>query len=156
MWAMLGVALAINGGCSSASDSPAFDPVSDASAALDATGSNLDAASKADVNHAPIDANKMIGALTDDEWGKLCDWEAYRLGGYGSRPDCDSNFAPMAPADQATCVGIVRITFECHLIVSDFEACIDERVENPCALTFPACEPIGKCHDPPDARPDGT
>jgi hypothetical protein len=60
----------------------------------------------------------------------------------------------MAPADQATCVSAIRITFPCKLIVSDFEACIEQRVERPCSLFFPACEPIGICHDPPDARSD--
>ena len=114
-----------------------------------------DAGGQVAVNHAPIDGNRMIGSLTDDEWGKICDWEADRLGGYGHRPDCDSNFMVMAPADQATCVSAVRITFPCNLIVSDFEACIEERVESPCSLFFPACEPIGICHDPPDARGDG-
>jgi hypothetical protein len=97
----------------------------------------------------------MLASLTDEEWGKICDWEAERLGGYGHSTTCQGNIAPMAPPDQATCVGVVRITFPCDLVVSDFERCIDERVADPCALSFPSCEPIGICHDPPDARPDG-
>ena len=116
----------------------------------------MDAGIEAASNHAPIDPNRMIGALTDDEWVQICDWEAARLGGYGHRPGCESNFTVMAPPDQATCVAAVKITFPCRLIVSDFEACIDERVEDPCALRFPACDPIGICHDPPDARPEGS
>jgi hypothetical protein len=142
----LGVALTLVAGCSSSADQPGgANPVVDASIVVDG-------ARDAGVNHAPIDANRMIGTLTDDEWAKICDWEADRLGGYGHRPDCESNFAPMAPVDQPTCVSIVRIIFPCDLIVSDFEACIDERVDDPCALNFPACDPIGVCHDPPDAR----
>jgi hypothetical protein len=136
----LGIALALTAGCSSPPEQPG--------------NAVADAGTDAGVTHAPIDPNRMIGALTDDEWAKMCDWEAERLGGYGHGPDCDANFTVMAPRDQTTCVAAVRITFPCDLIVSDFEACIDERVEYPCALSFPACEPIGACHDAPDARPE--
>ncbi len=51
---------------------------------------------------------------------------------------------------------VSRAAFVAGADQRDFVGDIDERVENPCALTFPACEPICKCHDPPDARPDGT
>jgi hypothetical protein len=128
-----------------AADDAAFTV--DASAIGDATVAD-------ERSHAPVDSTKKLDSLTDDEWGKICDWEAERLGGYGHQPTCEGNFAPMAPPDQATCVGLVHIKYPCDLTVSDFEHCIDERADAPCALSFPSCEPIGICHDPPDARPD--
>jgi hypothetical protein len=145
------VGVALIAGCSSPPDQPATGTIQPGDASI-----VMHVGSEAGVSHAPIDANKMIAALTDDEWAKICDWEADRLGGYGHNADCEANFVPMVPPDQATCVTAIHITFPCDLIVSDFEACIDERVEDPCALNFPACTPIGICHDPPDARGDGT
>jgi hypothetical protein len=140
----LGVAIALVAGCSSPPDQPA-----EASTAMDA-------GSEEAALHAPIDSTRMLASLTDDEWGTLCDWEADRQGGYNHRPGCDSNAMPAVAKDRGTCVAAVRITFPCNLIVSDFERCIDEHVDDPCALNFPVCDPILDCHDPPDARRDGS
>ena len=107
-------------------------------------------------SHAPIDSTRLLGTLTDREWGQICDWEADRLGGYGHPASCEANFTPMAPPDQARCVSAVRITEPCDLTVASFERCIDQRVANPCAFTFRACDPITVCHDPPDARRDSA
>jgi hypothetical protein len=155
-WKALAVGLALIAGCSSppagaiASVTEESGATDDASLVSDA----LDAAILDERSHAPVDSTKKLDSLSDDEWAKICDWEAERMGGYGHTVMCEGNFTPMAPTDQATCVRIVRIKYPCDLLVSDFERCIDERVDDPCALVYPTCESIGICHDPPDARPD--
>jgi hypothetical protein len=66
-----------------------------------------------------VDGTKLVSALTTDEKGKMCDYFAMLVGGYGMSNTCGmGSFYP--PTTKDDCVNQFSI---CDAKVSDYEAC---------------------------------
>ena len=70
-------------------------------------------------NGSGVDGTKSVSALTMDEKGKLCDWLASLVGGYGKQDACGmGQYTP--PMNQAACASNLPT---CNVTVANFEAC---------------------------------
>jgi hypothetical protein len=70
-------------------------------------------------NGSGVDGTKSLSTLTMDEKGKLCDWLAGLVGGYGKADACGmGKYTP--PMSQADCASNLPI---CDVTVANFEAC---------------------------------
>src|SRR5262245_54960750 len=81
---------------------------------------------------------RAVLELTSQELGRLCDWSADKLGGYGNKVQCTDavSFGPYD--DQATCVGSVdSFSPSCpELTVGDYEDCMNALEPDPCAFVL--------------------
>jgi hypothetical protein len=78
-----------------------------------------------------VDGTILVSALTSAEKGKICDWFASLVGGYGMSNTCGmGSFVP--PDTQANCINQFSI---CDAKVSDYEACSksEEEAEKVCS-----------------------
>lgn len=78
-----------------------------------------------------VDSSKSLSALTADEKGKLCDWNASQAGGYGLTMTCPDGSDASNDADRAACVGAIP---KCATTVGQFESCTKF------VVTFPLCD----------------
>ena len=95
-------------------------------------------------NGSGVDGTKLVSALTNDEKGKVCDYFASLVGGYGKSNTCGmGSFQP--PATQADCIQQFSI---CDAKISDYEACAkaNEEAQKTCsdaafgaAVATPTC-----------------
>jgi hypothetical protein len=96
-----------------------------------------------------VDGTKLVSALTNAEKGKICDWFASLVGGYGKPNNCGmGSFQP--PMTQADCI---QQFSTCDAKVSDLEACTQasEEAQKACtdaafatAIANPACMAVLK------------
>jgi hypothetical protein len=80
-----------------------------------------------------VDGTKLVSALTMDERGKICDYFASLVGGYGKSNDCgQGSFWP--PMSQSDCIQQFSI---CDAKESDYEACskANQQAEKTCTDT---------------------
>jgi len=71
------------------------------------------------VSDSGVDGTKVVSALTMDEKGKICDWFASLVGGYGMTNTCGmGSFYP--PDTKDNCVSQFA---SCAATVSDLEGC---------------------------------
>jgi hypothetical protein len=82
-----------------------------------------------------VESSKPLSALSADEKGKLCDWNAAQAGGYGKTMSCSDGTDASNDANQAECVADVP---SCSATVAQFEACTKA------AVTVPLCDQIAK------------
>jgi hypothetical protein len=109
-----------------------------------------DGGSASSTGTAALDPTAPIATLTPAEKAELCDWEAGRLGGYGTTTTCPSGDVGIAvPTSQADCVaGFATSTNTCQATVQDDYDCVNLLVEDPCLSTLdsePECQPIISC-----------
>jgi hypothetical protein len=100
---------------------------------------------------AALDPSAPIASLSPTEKAELCDWEAGRLGGYGTTTTCPTGDSGIIlPASQASCVaGFASSTNTCQALVQDEYNCVNFLVEDPCLSALddaPECEPIISCN----------
>jgi hypothetical protein len=73
-----------------------------------------------------VDGTKLVSALTSAEKGKICDWFAGLVGGYGMSNTCGmGSFYP--PDTQTNCV---QQFSTCDAKVSDLEACTKSEADS--------------------------
>lgn len=82
-----------------------------------------------------VDSSKPLSALTADEKGKLCDWNAAQAGGYGKTMTCSDGTDASNDANQAECVADIP---SCSATVGQFETC------TMAVVTVSLCDQIAK------------
>ncbi len=98
---------------------------------------------------------RTLADLTAAERKKLCDWTANRGGGYGKSQVCDGGLVVRTVADQTTCIN--QYLGACTTVsVTEWEACRNAEVANPCALPLysaPECLVVRRCIGLTDGGP---
>ena len=100
---------------------------------------------------AALDPSAQIASLTSAQKAELCDWEAARLGGYGTTTTCSTagDSGIVVYASQAECVANFATSINtCQATVQDEYNCVNDLVTDPCLSVLngdPACEPIVSC-----------
>lgn len=91
-----------------------------------------------------LDANKSLSSLNQAEKKHLCDWQAAKYGGYGTKTKCDGGLTVTNPLNVYEC--IAEIPPSCSAKISEAEACINKTAEDLCAIV-PAdeCKPLLDC-----------
>lgn len=100
---------------------------------------------------AALDPSALIASLMPAQKAELCDWQAARLGGYGTTTTCPSGGTGIAlPAGQADCVAnFASSTNTCQATVQNEYDCVNFLVQDPCLTTLdeaPECQPIVSCN----------
>ncbi len=109
------------------------------------------------VNPGDVDGGspRYLTDLTQSERQQLCDWTANVGGGYGTSVVCDGGLVVSNFADQQACLD--AFLGACSTVtVSDWEACRDAEVANPCGLvlyTAPECATVARCLGKTDGGP---
>jgi len=86
----------------------------------------------------------QITSLAAKDLGKVCDYMARQLGGYGTTPSCpDPSMTVPADVSQSACINKVKGK-KCDLSVEQVEACADALNKKRCSLPF-VCEPLWQC-----------
>jgi hypothetical protein len=71
-----------------------------------------------------VSGSAEIASLPDADVGKLCDWYAGLVGGYGQKACSSGSYAETTTGSQADCVSISRQNnAACTATVSQWEAC---------------------------------
>lgn len=115
------------------------DPTDDDGGAASASGT------------AALDPTAQIATLSATEKAELCDWEAARLGGYGTTTTCTNagDTGVAVSASQASCVaGLSSSLYTCQATVQDYYNCINDLVILPCEQTLlddSDCQPVISC-----------
>lgn len=98
---------------------------------------------------------RTLADLTAAERKTLCDWTANRGGGYGKTTVCDGGLVVKNVANQSTCID--QYLGACNTVsVTEWEACRNAEVANPCALplfTAPECLKVRRCIGLTDGGP---
>ncbi len=96
-----------------------------------------------------LDPSAQIASLTSAQKAQLCDWEAGRLGGYGTTTTCPTGSGIGLYTSQAECVATFATSLDtCQATVQDEYNCVNDLAVSPCLSTLdndPACEPIISC-----------
>jgi hypothetical protein len=109
------------------------------------------------VDAGDLDAGypRYLTDLTQSERDQLCDWTAAIGGGYGTSTVCDGGLVVSNFADQQACLD--AFLGACSTVtVSDWEACRNVEVSDPCALalyTAPECATVARCLGKTDGGP---
>lgn len=83
-----------------------------------------------------VDSAKPLSALSAEEKGKLCDWNASQAGGYGKTMTCSDGSDATNDENQAAC--IADFPPNCAATVAQFETCTKV------VVTVPLCDQIDK------------
>lgn len=98
---------------------------------------------------------RTLADLTAKERQTLCDWTANRGGGYGKTLVCDGGLVVKTVSDATTCIN--KYLGACSTVtVTEWEACRNAEVANPCALplyTAPECLDVRRCIGMTDGGP---
>jgi hypothetical protein len=106
------------------------------------------------VDPGDADAPRYLTDLTLTERKKLCDWTAEIGGGYGTSVQCDSGLFVSNFTDQQACLD--SFLGACYLTITDWEACRDKEVSDPCAgylYTSDECANVRRCLGETDGGP---
>jgi len=89
-----------------------------------------------------VEGSKQVSTLTSAELGKICDYAASKLGGYGNTIECGGGQSLRSPyADQAEC--IADSPSNCSVTVAQYERCINDQS---CMAIIPeSCAPLFSC-----------
>jgi hypothetical protein len=113
----LAVLLALASACGSSGPGKTFTGTAGGSGGSGGAGGS--GGSAGTNNGSGVDGTKSLSALTMDEKGKLCDWLARLVGGYGKQDACGmGKYKP--PMSQADCASNLPM---CDATVANFEAC---------------------------------
>jgi hypothetical protein len=102
-----------------------------------------------DASTVALDPSAYLANLTTAQKAELCDWQATRLGGYGTTTSCPGGTGLSVPTSQASCAaGLATSANTCQATVQDEYNCIDSLVQLPCLETYeslPECQLILSC-----------
>jgi hypothetical protein len=91
-----------------------------------------------------VDGSAAIADLTNDDQGKLCDWIAGTLGGYGASYTCDGSDVSITKNDRSECVAAIPTS--CSATVAQVENCVNAVKDDPCqVLARPECAAVRHC-----------
>lgn len=91
---------------------------------------------------AGVPRDTLVGSLTMQQLGALCDWANASIGGYGSIENCDGGGSAHAVSDQQSCIGKLCFT----LPAGAFEDCFNAIGGSLCrAETEPKCMALANC-----------
>jgi hypothetical protein len=91
-----------------------------------------------------VAGSTRVDALTDDDKQKLCDWGAH-LPGLGVEKQCPDDSVVVASVDTGQdCIDALDVT-DCSVTVSQYEACIEAQLAEPCEFFFAACDALFSC-----------
>jgi len=96
-----------------------------------------------------IDPSLPLASLDASQKAELCDWEAAKLGGYGTTTSCGGASGVMVPVSQSDCVAGFNFSQNtCQATVSDEFNCVDVVSQSPCQATLdnaPECQVVISC-----------
>jgi hypothetical protein len=141
-WASMSMGLIFCG----SSDSPPEGPKPGQEGGAPADGSRDETGGEAgggDATLPAFDPSTPIGNLTQEQKGRLCDWEMNELGGYGFTMDCGNSISVANPMTQAECIS-TRLNFSCTVTVGQLETCtLAMAPSHGCIYPNAECRPLG-------------
>jgi hypothetical protein len=97
---------------------------------------------------AEIIPTRTLNELNDIEKGKLCDWQASQIGGYGASPTCTDGPAVTVSGSQSACIRAIPSTASCDATVQDLIDCTYRLATEPCQtvlFTSAECDSLVSC-----------